>query len=118
MESFKIVRPEHLNHHGVLFGGEMLKWVDEYAWLSACRDFSGCRWVTIGMDKVEFKNMVLPGSILHFCTDIEKKGNTSVTYLVRVFADEEGAKDEKEVFSTLVTLVNVDKDGQKAVICK
>lgn len=31
MENFTLVRPEHLNHHGYLFGGVLLKWVDEYA---------------------------------------------------------------------------------------
>jgi len=25
MESFKVVRPEHLNHYGYLFGGFLLK---------------------------------------------------------------------------------------------
>ena len=29
MESYKVVRPEHLNHYGYLFGGFLLKWVDE-----------------------------------------------------------------------------------------
>lgn len=116
LETFTIVRPEHLNHHGVLFGGQMLKWVDEFAWLAASREFPGCRWVTIAMDKIEFRNRVIPGSILRFATKIEKKGNTSVTYCVKVFADEEGASDEKEVFTTQVTLVNINKKGEKSEI--
>lgn len=113
MESFTIVRPEHLNHHGFLFGGQMLKWVDEYAWLAASREFVNCRWVTIAMDRVEFKKKVIPGSILHFITKLKESGKTSVTYRVVVFADEEGSKEEIEVFSTLVTMVNVDESGKK-----
>ncbi|HSO80381.1 MAG TPA: hotdog domain-containing protein, partial [Chromatiaceae bacterium] len=35
MESYKVVRPEHLNHFGHLFGGCLLKWVDEIAWIAA-----------------------------------------------------------------------------------
>lgn len=116
METFTIVRPEHLNHHGFLFGGQMLKWVDEFAWLAASREFSGCKWVTIAMDKIEFRNSVIPGSILRFATNIVKQGNTSVTYKVCVFADEEGASTEKEVFTTLVTLVNIDTNGSKMQI--
>jgi len=28
MNNFTLVRPEHLNYHGYLFGGMILKWVD------------------------------------------------------------------------------------------
>jgi len=38
MESYKLVLPEHLNHYGYLFGGNMLKWVDEISWIAASRD--------------------------------------------------------------------------------
>jgi len=31
MNQYKLALPEHLNHYGYLFGGNMLKWVDEYA---------------------------------------------------------------------------------------
>jgi hypothetical protein len=30
MENHKLVLPEHLNQYGFLFGGNLLKWVDEY----------------------------------------------------------------------------------------
>ena len=118
METYTIVRPEHLNHHGFLFGGQMLKWVDEFAWLAASKEFPGCRWVTIAMDKIEFKKRVKPGSILRFQTGIKKSGNTSITYFVKVYADEEGATNETEVFATLVTLVNIDQNGKKTKIIK
>jgi acyl-CoA hydrolase len=31
VDNFTIVRPEHLNHHGDLFGGTMLRWIDEFS---------------------------------------------------------------------------------------
>ena len=33
MTSYKLVRPGDLNHYGFLFGGKMLMWVDEVAWM-------------------------------------------------------------------------------------
>ena len=66
MDNYTIVRKEHLNHHGYLFGGTLLSWVDEFAWIFASLDFPGCSLVTVGMDQVSFKERVASGSILRF----------------------------------------------------
>ena len=66
MESYKVVRPEHLNHFGYLFGGFLLKWVDEIAWIAASRDHPGCSFVTVTMDRVEFRRGVRQGAVLRF----------------------------------------------------
>ena len=54
MENHKLVLPEHLNHFGFLFGGHMLAWVDEVAWIAASLDYPGYHFVTVGMDEVSF----------------------------------------------------------------
>lgn len=113
MNTFTMVRPEHLNHHGYLFGGSMLKWVDEYAWLVAARDFPGCTLVTRGMDRIVFSKQVTNGSILRFSIIPSKQGRTSVTYSVEVFADSPGASSEEAVFSTHVTFVRIGNNGEK-----
>ncbi|WP_305045864.1 acyl-CoA thioesterase [Geoalkalibacter sp.] len=113
MDNYTIVRQEHLNHYGFLFGGAMLKWVDEFAWLVASRDFPGCPLVTVGMDRISFHQPVANGSILRFHILPVKQGATSVRYAVNVFADAPGAYEEKEVFSTTVTFVHVDAQGIK-----
>ena len=112
MDNFTIVRPEHLNHHGYLFGGVMLKWVDENAWMAASRDYPGCNLVTLGMAACRFKHRVKNGSILRFGMHRNCQGRTSVTYDVTVFADAPGALTEEEVFSTSVTFVRLGSDGQ------
>ncbi|MGD0283399.1 MAG: hotdog domain-containing protein, partial [Dissulfurispiraceae bacterium] len=61
MENYKLVLPEHLNQFGYLFGGNLLKWVDEVAWIAASLDFPGCKFVTIGMDRVEFRKSIKQG---------------------------------------------------------
>lgn len=113
MDTYAIVRPEHLNHHGYLFGGAMLKWIDEFAWLVASRDFPGCTLVTIGMDDIVFKHRVVNGAILRFQIEPVKKGGSSVRYGVDVFSDEPGAVSEKHVFSTTITFVGLDEHGNK-----
>ncbi len=114
MDFFTMVRPEHLNHYGSLFGGQMLKWVDEYAYLAAVRDFPCARLVTRAMDHVSFTRGVRSGAILRFSVHRAGVGNTSVRYAVQVHARDCGTVDEYPVFDTVVTFVAVEADGRKA----
>src|SRR5208282_3246501 len=118
MENYKLVLPEHLNQFGYLFGGNLLKWVDEIAWIAASLDFPGCTFVTIGMDRVEFRKSVKEGSILRFVVEKAKIGKTSVQYAVNVFNEDKETEggDDKEAFSTHVTFVCLDNEGSKADI--
>jgi len=117
INSFTMVRPEHLNHHGFLFGGQLLKWVDEYAWLAAARENPGCKLVTRAMDSIEFIRSAPVGSILRFHASCESRGKTSVRYRTEVWCDPVGGASEYLIFSTAVTFVNVDATGQKIPLC-
>ena len=118
MDNYAIVRPEHLNHYGRLFGGAILKWVDEFAWLVASLDFPHCSLVTVAMDRVEFKQATVAGSILRFHVLPVRQGTTSMTYAVEVFSDEPGADQERAIFSTHITFVRVDDAGDKCPLPK
>ncbi len=113
MESYTVVRPEHLNQYGHLFGGCLLKWVDEIAWIAASRDNPGCRFVTVGMDRVEFHRGVSLGSVLRFVCHESKRGRTSVTYEVQVYADDLASGREEPIFSTHISFVCLDEQGHK-----
>jgi acyl-CoA hydrolase len=118
MESYKLVLPEHLNHYGYLFGGNMLKWSDEISWIAASREFPGCKFVTVAMDGVEFKKSVRLGAILRFAVKQSQIGNSSVRYRVEVFCDDIEQGTEEAVFGTTVTFVCLDDKGQKTAITK
>ena len=113
MENHKLVLPEHLNQYGFLFGGDLLKWVDEYAWIAASLDYPGCNFVTIGMDHVEFKKSVRQGSILKFIVKKTKAGSTSVRYRVHAFHGNSPQAEKPLIFTTQVTFVRIDEQGRK-----
>jgi acyl-CoA hydrolase len=113
-----MVRSEHLNHHNHLFGGQMLFWVDESAWLTAARDFPGYCLVTRGMDRISFEKAVINGSILRFHVLPAHQGTSSVTYQVDVHADAPGSEGEVLVFSNKVTFVSIDCHGKKVPLPK
>lgn len=118
VESYKYVRPEYLNHYGFLFGGNLLNWVDEIGGIAASMDHPGCNFVTVGMDKVEFKKSVQQGSILRFNVEPHALGRTSATYTVDVYARDYQGKKEELVFSTHITFVCIDNCGKKAAIAE
>ena len=113
MENRRLVLPEHLNHYGFLFGGHLLQWVDEVAWIAASLDYKGCKLVTVAMDQVTFRKSVRGGAVLRFETQRVRVGVTSVSYRVDVFAESVEAGAEEVVFSTTVTQVRIDATGRK-----
>lgn len=111
MENHCLVLPEDLNQYGYLFGGRLLSWVDKASWIAASLDFPACRFVTIAMDKVVFRHSVREGAILTIQSEKSSSGRTSVTYEVQVFNGRPGV--QPPIFTTRVTFVNLDLDGQK-----
>ena len=113
MTSYKLVMPGDLNHYGSLFGGKMLMWVDEVAWMAVSGDYPGCNFVTVGMSEVTFHKSVHPQSVLRFETTRERVGHTSVTYRVEVFRRHVESREETSVFTTDITFVRVGPEGEK-----
>ena len=118
MENYTTVLPEHLNHYGYLFGGCLLKWVDEFAYIAANIEFPGHRFVTVALDNVEFKHSIKQGQILRFSIECWKLGNTSVQYHVQVFDACDPTEPRTPLFVTNITFVNVDESGQKQPISR
>ena len=114
METQRLVLPEDLNHLGFLFGGRLLSWVDEACWIAASLDYPHCQFVTIGMDKVEFRHSVREGTILSIQCEREREGTTSASYRVRVV--DRRNPEAPAIFSTLVTYVSVADAGRKRKI--
>ena len=112
MENHRLVLPGHMNQYGFLFGGYLLAWVDETAWMAASRDYPGCQLVTVGMREVASKKSVREGAVLRVEADRVRVGETSVSYAVAVW------KGDEEIFSTEVTLVRVDGEGRKQSLPK
>jgi acyl-CoA hydrolase len=113
MENHKLVLPEHLNQFGYLFGGNLLKWVDEFAWMAASLEYPGCYFVTIGLDRVEFRKSVKGGTILKFYAEKTKAGNTSLQYYISVYRGNSRSDDKDLIFSTNVTFVRINREGKK-----
>lgn len=116
MQFKKLVRPEHLNHNGKLFGGYMLLWVDEYAYIAALEDYPMAHFVTRGIEAASFTQGVSDGSVLTFDVNRCQVGTTSVTYAIEVTSMDFPSGQKRKVFCTHVTMCNTGSDGNKAAL--
>jgi len=117
MQTYKLVMPGDLNHYGFLFGGNLLKWVDEIAWIAVTLHYPGMNFVTVAIDDVQFKKSIRQGSILRFESRLKQEGNTSARFQVEVFRNSPQETENQEVvFSTIVTMVRVNIKGDKVPI--
>ncbi|KAG8713481.1 Acyl-coenzyme A thioesterase 12 [Ceratobasidium sp. 394] len=85
--TMQIVMPQHANSVGVLFGGQLMEWMERTAVLAAHRLKRDCAWVTAGMDGLEFREAVATGEVLTFRAIVTRVWTSSVEVYVCSHAD-------------------------------
>lgn len=75
----KLVKPEDLNTRRTLFGGQVLKWIDEEAAIFAVCQLGSSNIVTKAMSEVNFVSTAVMGDILEFGMELISVGTTSIT---------------------------------------
>lgn len=75
----KWVKPEDLNPNGSLFGGSLLKWIDEEAAIYAIIQLENHRCVTKYMSEINFVSSAKQGDIIEMGMEVVKFGNSSLT---------------------------------------
>jgi acyl-CoA hydrolase len=108
-----LVRPEFLNHSGTLFGGYLMQWADEMAYIAASLKYPHSQFVTKLFGEFNFVAPVRMGEIITLFSEGNSEGTTSCT--VKVWAVNETRN--QEVFRTQAVMVNVI-DGKKQPIVK
>jgi acyl-CoA hydrolase len=80
----KWVKPEDLNAHGTLFGGSLLKWIDEEAAIYAICQLDNKRVVTKYMSEINFLSSAVQGDIIEMGLIATAFGTTSITLFCEV----------------------------------
>jgi acyl-CoA thioesterase YciA len=106
-----VMMPADANPHGTIFGGVILSYIDLAGSIAARRAILlrggvDAVFVTVALNRVEFKKPVLVGDTVRFLASVARVGRTSVTMHVEVEA--ERGKDVIHVTSAEVVYVGVD----------
>ena len=80
-----IIFPEMLNDRGVLFGGNLLKWMDEVAYIATSRHFH-MQMVTVAVERVRFLKPILHGHIVEITGYVSQVGNVKAEIKVEAFS--------------------------------
>jgi acyl-CoA hydrolase len=75
----KWVRPEDLNANGTLFGGSLLKWIDEESAIYAIIQLGNPRVVTKFISEINFEASAIQGDIVELGILATEFGRTSMT---------------------------------------
>ena len=107
--SRKWVKPENLNPHGSLFGGQLLSWIDEEAVIYAmCQLGRNRHLVTKFMSEINFVSSAHQGDIIEMGVEVIACGRTSVTLRAEV-----RNKLTKQTIISIdrIVFVNLDDNG-------
>jgi len=105
----KWVRPEDLNANGTLFGGSLLKWIDEECAIYAIVQLGNHRVVTKFISEIDFKAAAREGDIIELGIVATRFGRTSLTMRAEV-----RNMISRETILTIdrIVFVNTDADGR------
>lgn len=111
-----IVRQEHLNQYGNLFGGVVLGVIDELAFVACMRAYPGRNFVTRAVLDAEFKAPAHLGDMLEFGFHVEHTGSTSVQVRVEMLVHDGSGGRPVLSFDGTVVMVCVDREGDPAPV--
>ena len=106
----QVVRMEHLNHHKNLFGGQMLSWLDEAAYMFCVEKTSYTNMVTVSLDKMSFIAPARLGDIIVFNGEVTEVGNSSIKISIKAVAV--SPDESRELTTVLITFVMLDDEGK------
>ena len=105
-----LIRPTHINHYGRLFGGELLKWIDELAGIVAIRH-SGCTITTAAIDNLQFTKPAFAGQMVVLCGRVTYVGRTSMEIRVDTYTEAlDGTR--QHINKAYIDMVAINDDGQ------
>jgi acyl-CoA hydrolase len=106
--SRKLIKPENLNARNTLFGGALLRWIDEEAGIYAMTKLDTKNVVTKYISEIDFVSSAIQGDVIEIGLGFQKIGRTSISFsceVRNVFSKRTIIKIDQIVF------VKVDENG-------
>lgn len=105
-----LICPAHINHYGRLFGGQLLKWIDELAGIVAIRH-CGATVTTAAIDNLQFQAPAYTGDMIVLQGMVTYVGRTSME--VRVDTYREALDGKREMINrAYIDMVCINCKGE------
>jgi acyl-CoA hydrolase len=110
-ETSALMMPLDENARGHVFGGVVLAMMDKAAAVCAIRHArTSC--VTVSVDRVDFREPILVGDLVHMKASVNFVGRTSMEIGIRIEAENMLLGTRRHTNSCYVTYVALDRDGK------
>lgn len=106
-----LVFPPDTNHHGSIFGGKILAYIDEIAAIAAMKHAKS-EVVTASIDSVDFVTPAYEGDIIELEAVVSSTGRSSMEVYVRVVSHNVVTSEKLLTTESFVTMVAVDASGK------
>ncbi len=77
--SRKLIKPENLNANNTLFGGELLRWIDEEAGIYTMTKLKSQKVVTKYISEINFVSSAKQGDVIEIGMEFVSIGSSSIT---------------------------------------
>ncbi|MGE4233252.1 MAG: acyl-CoA thioesterase [Bacteriovoracia bacterium] len=112
----KVVMPDELNPNGTLFGGIIMSWIDEVAFMSA-RRYSGRPFVvTANIDNITFLSPLRNGDHVVLTSQVNHAGRSSMEIGVKVEKEDPYTGDRSHTTSAYLTFVALDERSKPCLV--
>lgn len=105
-----LICPAHINHYGRLFGGQLLKWIDELAGIVAIRH-CGATVTTAAIDNLQFHAPAYSGDMIVLQGMVTAVGRTSMEIRVDTYREALDGTREK-INRAYIDMVCIDCKGK------
>ena len=111
----EMVLPPDTNHHGTVFGGRVLQWIDIAGAISA-RRHSKCKVVTASIDDMHFLIPIGLGDTVIIKASVNYTHRTSMEVGVRVEREPPSCESREHAATAYLTFVAIDDEGKPVEI--
>ena len=108
-EQVYIIRSQHINSYGRLFGGYLMQWMDELAAIVG-RRHSGGEVTTAAGDSLNFKSGAYMGDMVALVGKLVHVGRTSMEVRIDAYV-EDRTGTRRSINRAYIVMVAVDQEG-------
>jgi acyl-CoA hydrolase len=113
----RLITPGHLNSNGNLFGGQLMKWMDEVAYIAATR-YTKQKMVTVSVDNITFKHPVPAGSIVEVSAMVKDNNGVRLQIYTKAIAESQHDQNKSTAATAMFQFACVDPNNQPKRINK
>uniref|UniRef100_A0A1D1ZMD4 HotDog ACOT-type domain-containing protein n=1 Tax=Auxenochlorella protothecoides TaxID=3075 RepID=A0A1D1ZMD4_AUXPR len=107
----QLIMPQHANSLGIAFGGAVMRWMEQCAFVAAARVARGAYLLTASMDSIAFAAPTRVGDIMYIEAQATAIFGSSVEVMISVWAETPEAGGLFECGDAYATVVSMNESG-------